>query len=227
MQITLTVNTEGAEHKIQAIVDSLEDLKPALAAFNLYKRKQVQEIFDAEGPGWLATKREQSDNHADVAEKRIAASKQLADQMLRKKLKRDVQRAQKRELKGKGTAEAVARRYAVLKEFERLAAGGSPTYGTTGDAKLDKSVHGLRNRMQKAHTKVANRKLGRMASSIQSKLTKYDLTIQSIIPWSQAHNKGATVGHGAKLPQRQFLDITDQDIKMLIQIIEDHTRFNV
>lgn len=222
--ISLRVSVNGNLRTIDTMATRLEDLALPLEQWNKYKRKQVQAIFDAGGPGWPAKAGAQhGPQTASQADATAAKTKALADNILRIKLRAELRRAQRKHARGKGneskSAQTMARRYAVLKEFERLAAGGDPTKGMTGDAKLDKSVRGLRERHARASVKAASRPLGRIAQSIRSKLEKSTVSIYSTIPWSSAHNEGATVGHGAKLPQRQFLDVTETDTAVLLMLI--------
>lgn len=225
--ITLTVNTAQSVRKIDTIARSLDDLKPAFTAWNKWKRAKVQKSFDSGGPGWPATKKQAAIGaDSKKAEKVAEQSRQLADEMLRKKLQRQLRRAKKRNERGRGTAESVERRYLVLKEFERIAAGGSDSFSITGDKRLDKSIRGLRERQHRAQEKASTQTLGRIASSIKSKITRYDVTVYSEIPWAGAHNEGATVGKGSKLPKRTFLDLDDEDLEMLAKFIEAQVNVN-
>lgn len=220
------------------MINSLEDLQPILKKFNRYFRKKVSKKFEQGGPGWPPIKGE-----TEARRPTENAVKQMALELVRKKLNRDVKRAKKRLQSGKSltktkttsvtvggttfkrtetTSDSIERRYTVLKEFERLAAGGSAEFSLTGDARTDKSIRGLMQRTERAELKAASRPLGRIASSIKSKLTKYDVTIESSIPWAGVHNKGGTAGHGAKIPARTFLELDDEDLTMLAKIVEDH-----
>lgn len=245
--ITLTVDTGAAVRKIDTLATSIADLAAPFAAWNKWYRQKVQKKFDEGGPGWPPTKKQASAGAAvnawnryydkakkeggkDLGIERIAsggdAVKQLGDALLRRKLQRELKRATKRYARG-GSAAAMQRRYAVLQEFERIAAGGVPIATLTADKRLEKSVAGLRARHERAHAKAAGRPLGRIASSIKSKITRTDITVSSEIPWAGVQNKGGTVGHGAKLPARPFLELDDEDIEMLVTLIEEHTRFSL
>jgi phage gpG-like protein len=223
--ITLRVSVNGNLREVETIAEHLSDLEVPLKAWNQYKRKQVQEIFDAGGPGWPQKKEGGSGDGARGSE---ASVRRRADDILRNKLRKELKRAQRRHASGRGdatkSAAAMARRYAVLKEFERIVSGGEVRLGSTGDAKLDKSVRGLRDRHARAAVKAAARPLGRIAQSIKSKVEKHAVEIKSTIPWAGAHNEGATVGHGAKLPERQFLDLTDADVDVLLILITMHVQ---
>jgi phage gpG-like protein len=223
--IRLYVNTSEGERLIETVATSLEDLQLPLQMWNKYFRQKVQEKFAASGPGWAPTLRAQATEKSGEATK--DAVSQFADDMLRRKLRRELQRAAKKYARGSGSKKAMERRYAVLQEFERIAAGGEMRLGSTIDARLDKSVRGLRERHGRAVSKAQGKPLGRVASSIKSKLTKYSVNVFSEIPWSAVHNDGGVAGHGAKIPQRQFLDIDDDDVKMLAQLVEDATRFSL
>lgn len=222
--ITLKLSVNGQLRELETRAERLEDLELPLRQWEKYKRGDVQRIFDAGGPGWPDKKgAKQGPQTAGAAQADAARIKKVADNILRIKLRAELRRAQRKHARGKGneskSAATVARRYAVLKEFERLAAGGDPARGSTGDARLDKSVSGLRARTARASAKAASRPLGRVAASIKSKVEKHAVSVFSTIPWAGAHNEGATVGNGARLPERRFLDITEQDTAVLLMLI--------
>jgi phage gpG-like protein len=224
--IGLKIKVSGELREIQTRAANLADLTLPLQLWNKYKRKQVQQIFDESGPGWAPRKSAQmgplTAEQTQSSEDRIKAK---ADAVLRIKLQAELRRAQRRHARGKGneskSAAAIKRRYTVLKAFEAMAAGETPTVDFA-DQKLVKSVIGLRDRLQRAHVKAHTKPLGRMASSVKSKVEKYSVEIYSSVPWSEVHNAGGTAGHGAKIPQRQFLDVTEADIAVLLMLIEMH-----
>lgn len=210
---------------LETVAESLEDLQLPLQLWNKYYRAKVQKKFDEGGPGWQPTKKSETQSEAKALPDE--ALKQVADAMLRRKLTNELRRASRKYARGKGTAKALQRRYAVLQEFERIAAGGLPVATLSADKRLEKSVKNLRQRHARATTKAQGRTLGRIASSIKSKVAKYSVTVFSEIPYSAVHNDGGTAGHGAKIPQRQFLDVDDDDLKVLAGLIEDATRFSI
>lgn len=59
--------------------------------------------------------------------------------------------------------------------------------------------------------------LGKLPSAVQYKTTPMSVSGMSRVAWSGAHQDGATVGHGAKLPAREFLWISDE-----MQVLADH-----
>lgn len=228
--IRLQVQTNGIARYIDTVATALEDLEAPIAEFNAYKRKEVQARFDSGGPGWPATK-----SGTSAKSNTPEAVKQLADHMLRKKLVNDLRRAKRKYARG-GSSAAMERRYKVLQAFDRIAAGGEAILPFQGpgvskeknaDARLDKSLRGLQDRHARAYAKAQSRPLGRIASSIKSKLTKSSVTIFSEVSWSAVHNDGGTAGHGAKIPKRQFLEVTDEDVSVLTRLIEEHTRFSL
>lgn len=222
--IKLRVKVAGELRSVETRARHLEDLEAPLAAFAKLKRKEVQARFDSGGPGWPKPRDGggAASGERDQAAK-DAAVKQVADEMLRRKLTNDLRRAKRKFAALRGSAESVARRYAVLQEFERLAAGGAQrTEGFYQDRRLSKSVVGLRARHARAYAKASGKTLGRIAQSIRQKLTSHSVEIFSEVPWSRAHNEGLTVGEGVKLPEREFLEVTEDDVKLLVKLVDDH-----
>lgn len=57
--------------------------------------------------------------------------------------------------------------------------------------------------------KLARSMLGRLPSAVQYKVTASSITGTSRVRWSGAHQDGDRVGHGARLPARTFLWLSD------------------
>lgn len=51
--------------------------------------------------------------------------------------------------------------------------------------------------------------LGRLPTALQAIVSPTSLIIRDRVKWSMAHQASAIVGHGARLPRRQFLWISD------------------
>lgn len=192
----------------------------ALRIWGAYFRRRVQGRFEAEGPGW-APRKASDDLHQALRETK---AKTLAEHRLKRKLERDLRRAQQRLDRGKGKQSAVDRRYAVLKEFERQIRGGTTApeaFEDKGDRRLAKSVAGLKERKARAAAAVSGRVLGAIANSIKSTLKRSELTVGSSIPWAGVQNEGGAVGNRATLPARPFLFLENEDIEMLTEIVEN------
>lgn len=58
--------------------------------------------------------------------------------------------------------------------------------------------------------KTARSLLGKLPTAVSYKATADSVTGTSRVAWSSAHQDGATVGHGAHLPAREFLWISDE-----------------
>lgn len=212
--LTLSVNIDGLSRKLHTLAETAKDLEPALRIFDQYLRDQVAQRFASEGPGWPA--RKQATEGAHHREAQVHA---LAAHRLRSKLARELGRAQRRLRYGKGTAAAVDRRYAVLKEFERQVAGGVLGAQTGKDRRLEKSVSKLHERLGRAEAQASGRVLGRLGSSIASKVKRGSLTVYSKVPWAGVHNEGGQAGHGAQIPARPFLFLEPEDIDVLAEIL--------
>lgn len=180
-----------------------------------YLRPTIRERFASEGPGWEPRK----DASEDAAAARV---RERTERAVRRKLRGDVRRAVKREAAGTGRATSVERRYEVLKEFERRVRGGSAILSVLGDQRLSSSLGKLEERAGRAQEKASGRILGRLASSISSKVTRGQLIVESKVAWSGVHNDGGTAGHGADIPARPFLYLDDKDHDVLRAMLEEH-----
>lgn len=210
-------------------------LNKALKIWNGYFRRRIANYFAEQGPGWSPRKVSTD----AIAAARESSARNLSEHRLRRKLTRELRRAQKRLDAGKGTTSSVQRRAAVLREFERQVAGGDvgagvklkmgskeqAIAGLTGSMKgskaLQKSIAGLKERKARAEIEASGRVLGRIAQSIKTKYGTLELEVSSHIPWAGAQNEGATVGHGAQLPARPFLYVTAEDVAVLVEIVNN------
>jgi phage gpG-like protein len=60
-----------------------------------------------------------------------------------------------------------------------------------------------------------------MPGSIRATVGSGSLQVFSEIEWAAVHNDGGTAGHGAKIPQRTFLDLEEDDLEVLESFILD------
>ncbi len=208
----------------------------SLGLFASYFRKRIHYRYLAQGPGWAPNK----DATAALA-MRAAHVKNLTEHRLRRKLEKDLRRAQMRANTGKGSLVAIYRRKAVLDEFKRQQAGGvvdkagkftgsaadkkknaaiaALSGKTKGDLRLQKSVAGLADRMQRQQAQVSSRILGRSESALTSKLGRNFYEVANRISWYMAQEAGGTVGHGAKIPARPAIYADETDLDVLQEIL--------
>lgn len=71
-----------------------------------------------------------------------------------------------------------------------------------------------------AHHRKPGKLLGRLPIAVSYRATLTSVIGESRVGWSQAHADGAIVGHGAKLPAREFLYISDKLMITAEEIIE-------
>ena len=111
---------------------------------------------------------------------------------------------------------------------------GSTSYSLqAGQRRQGAAVDRLRRQLAKAQTtgkRVGGDKraiekhglLGKLASSIGAKAQGLRVVVESAVAWSRVHNEGGTVGHAAAVPERRFLEITQEAVQALAQIALDH-----
>lgn len=63
--------------------------------------------------------------------------------------------------------------------------------------------------------------LGRLPKALISIVTSQSLIVRSRVPWASAHQNGAIVGRGARLPRRQFLWISDWLVTRTAQLFRE------
>jgi len=149
----------------------------------------------------------------EAAEQGVAAQRR-ADRgikRLRGKLRGDLRRAIRRN----AGEDARMRRYLALKEFERLVNGG-----LGGESLADaKTTKALVKRIARGVADAQNRPiLGRLPYSHRATVTGNQLDVASPVAWAGVQNDGGTAGHGAKIPERQWLAWWPPLMPMLAEI---------
>lgn len=200
--------------KFQKSGDTKEAIKKALKIFNAYYRRRVSQRFNSGGPGW-APRRDQSEASGV---KRDIRAESLAQHKVKQKLVRQLARARRQYLRGKGTDTSIYRRARVLEEFKKQVSGDASPFFSS-DKRTTKSVAGLRDRLARVEKAVAGRVLGRLASSMKSKISGSVLEVKSTIEWSGVHNEGGTAGHGAQIPARPFNYFESIDGEVFAEIV--------
>lgn len=67
--------------------------------------------------------------------------------------------------------------------------------------------------------KLAKNLLGKLPTAVTYTADATSLTAESRAKWSAAHQDGAVVGHGAKLPQRTFLWMSEKFIELADDLV--------
>ena len=111
--------------------------------------------------------------------------------------------------------------------LERLKSGdlGADTGGNKALARLQKAltraaegkrVGGDRRKLQ------GHKILGKLVGALVGSINGDSATVRNAARFSKAQNEGATVGHGAVLPARTTLEVTQGDGAVLAEIVIDH-----
>lgn len=67
--------------------------------------------------------------------------------------------------------------------------------------------------------RLRRRPLGRLTSAVTYTASKDGVVARSRVPWSGAHQEGAVVGRGSRLPARPFLWLSDRLIERAKEIL--------
>lgn len=228
MQISLRIDTTEGEREMELTA-------------GLFDGPIIDRALQQYGESWLKQRVQAHIDGARPPKPRPGAEQRGAGK-LRKKLQRDVKRAEKRlgkvrdyigfrresnrqkflAAQGKRSrtmpevirarVQAVERREQVLAELDRIA------NGTGGESLLKtKAAEKLKQRLERSVERERNKKpLGRIASSFTLKVKDGKLVYGSEIPWSGVHNEGGTVGHGAVIQPNPFAYLEPVDIEVLV-----------
>lgn len=224
----------GKAFKIAA--DNASDLKEVLSQFSKYLRGKVKEHFEEGGPGWPAL--------SSGTKNRLQHSftgKFTAHGKLRKSAQKSILKQIEKGI-SKGKIPMAAR-----SQFKAIVAGNLAGNNTALRAfgfiegkkkakdqnaaekiqsklnKLAAQTHSKRSEgLEKTRASGKHKLLGKLASSIKSKVTKDTLEVFSAVEWANVHDDGGTAGHGSKIPKREFMRLDENDLKVLATLLEGH-----
>lgn len=77
-------------------------------------------------------------------------------------------------------------------------------------------------RVRAAGAKRSRPLLGKLPTALATKVSRQSLRSISRVPWSDVHRTGGTVGHGAKLPGRDFLWASGQALGAIAGLVSAH-----
>lgn len=228
--LTIKYDDGGVSRSLDLMADSFAELGPVFRPFAKYMRKEVQAVFDSGGEGEWAPRTAESQAQYDETKaariKKIEAGKYTSLigslRSSQKKVQRRIDRNPGGDSKLTARREkSIARYESQVAEVQRVAAGGA--HNPAGQKKLYERIGRRDERAAKKIQAVeSGALLGSIANSFRITWDKSSWTMASEIPWAGAHNDGATVGHGATLPRRRFLEWTPERLAKFVEFANAH-----
>lgn len=234
--ITIQVDIGGAMQMVETGIESVSDLGPIFKRYIPWLRKDIDKVFEQQGPGWKALDEDTMAVRQSKMETLAAKIRGGASGTLRRKLVSEERRIQKRVQKRSASLDlnefgsnsrklydraqrSLFKKQTQIVELDRIASGGDRSKVLKG---ADKVVERLGRREGRAEQKIEKLErgelLGQIANSIAYEVTGGNLDVFSRIPWAGVHNKGGTAGHGARMPERTFLKWTPGRIEKFKEI---------
>ena len=93
MRLKLESDFSGVTQGLDLMIDGLKDLKPILKRFGAVVRKEVQAVFESEGPGWKPRETSTDPARAVLSDTTKDRIRHRAESKLSTKLRKDYQRA--------------------------------------------------------------------------------------------------------------------------------------
>lgn len=232
--LSVKVEIDGLVRKFDTVAKTASDLTPALKRMGGYMKRQAIARYEAQAfPG--------------LADSTIKHRALKGLHSLERKLTRELGKA-KRKAWDTARAEGLAPRGAVARALARLTLGDlmaqqrvSNTRGVKnrqavldefrrrnfkgeGGGKLtEKQSASLSARQERAVSKAVGAPiLGQLPKTLQVTISprgNVTLTSRTYEKWSEAHNEGLVVGHGAKLPERKTIKVDAQDLEVFRGIL--------
>lgn len=236
---SVSVELDGLNWKCDTLADTAADLEVPLRILGAHLKKKALARYKAQAFAPLA--------QATIEKRALGGLRSLEH-----KLKRDVRRAFKRARLARGPARGgllqqifssaaarhaaddalgqstrgVQNRLAVLSAFhQRHGKHLGLKELAEGRALTLKQQQSLDEREARAIGKAIGRPiLGGLDKTLVVEVEHGAVTLRSAThqEWSEAHNAGATVGHGAKLPQRQTVKLEQDDIDFFLSVLKGH-----
>lgn len=220
LAVKFRIGTGAGSRVVSTLLKGVSDAKPLLRRWAGFFRKKAKDRFDElSGPPLAEStlKKYQSTRTSNIT----AAGK------VRVSYARNAEAQIRRKYRNSKDGTLTGRGAEVLAELRRLLGGGDPS--PSGSDLQDKSIERLRKRLERARRtgkRIGGNKrksdshtlLGRLRKSLASAVSDRVARLLNRVPWSGAHNEGATVGNRAELPQRLTLEVTDDDARELAKI---------
>lgn len=225
--IDAAIDLSGIERKLDLMIDAAKNPAPAMRTFGTYLRGRIKGAFATEGPPLAAaTLAHRASAGAKKVEKGLSRALARANVAVKRQEAEQGRQALIALFGGRQSAKVrrpgykiVARRKAALAKFRRRRRGG---FVATTDANL-KDRQKVDAATDKAIAAAVNQPiLGRAADTIRAKVKGDTLTVDSRWEILDAHHKGATVGHGAKLPARPRVELEEGDMDVLVEVMRNH-----
>ena len=204
LNLKFRVGNGSQSQVVSTLLRNLSDVKPLLRRWAGFFRKKGKDRFnELAGPPLAASTKAK---YAATRKSNITAAGNV-----RVSYARHAEAQIRRKYKNGKDGSLTERGSQVLSELRRLLGGGEPSLSSL--QAQDKSIERLRKRLERARRtgkRVGGEKrksdshklLGRLRGSLTSYVSARVAGLRNRVPWSGAHNQGATVGHGAGLPQR-------------------------
>lgn len=64
--------------------------------------------------------------------------------------------------------------------------------------------------------------LGVLPRAVKASARSTQVLVQSVVPYASAHNDGATVGRGVRIPRRELFFASDDMLSLTVRSIEEH-----
>lgn len=234
--LTVTIEIDGIVHKCDTLADFADDLKKPLAmlgarlkakALARYKAQAFTPLAAAtlekrfsKGLAVLENKLRSDLNRAFGKARQSRAPRGLLERMFTSK---DVQRAADDVLSS--TTRGVHNRQAVLAEFQRRHRQLGLKEQAQGKSLTLKQSESLTARTRRAVTKSMGKPiLGGLERTLVIIIEDGTVELRSAThqTWSDAHNKGAVVGKGAKLPERATIFLEADDLEYFKEALKEH-----
>jgi hypothetical protein len=243
---SVVVKTETLDRKFDTCAISSHDLEPALRKFGAHLRRKALAKYKAQDfePLAPATVDKRAEKGIAGLEKKL--HKDLRSAVRRARSKNAVPRGMLARLLGAKPVEdgthlntrGVRNRQSVLAAYQkrhgRSAGQGIYSEGLSGIYLADrvdlspltlKQMVSLTTRENRAVSKAIGKPiLGNLPNSLKVEIEGTAVTLASRVHehWTAAHNEGATVGKGAKLPKRETIALDADDLDVFAAILKEH-----
>lgn len=239
---TIVVNIDGLERKFDTLAELADDLEPPLRMFGAYLLRRTRARYKAQEFAPLAesTIQKRANKGMHSLERKLQGDVRKAMRRARKSrneprgvLAKIFETANDRAMQDvlSSSSRGAQNRLAVLAAFQQH--HGS-TWGKKGGVLADKvqakslslkqNISLLQREGRAVMRQIGKPILGGLDRTLMIDVDEDTVTLKSQThqEWSAAHNEGATVGRGAKLPERKTIFLEASDLDVFESILKDH-----
>lgn len=222
MRLRFSLDAAAPQAQLQLMLHQAQQTKPLLRRWAGYLRKKARE-------------RAQQATSPPLAESTVRKYLQARGPMVTRM--GTVRQAQARRIaqalaarKDKNSRAELERLIDLAPQIAAGRAGARERLAAAPGQNFDRSVERVRKALQAQKSRRRKRPkdpggrhlLGKLVTAWKAFVNPRSAAVVNMVAYSAIHNEGGTAGHGARIPERLGLEVTQEDTNELVKIVLEH-----